>query len=180
MRPVTPAPPWHSGGMARTDTPPAGDERAVLMQMLEYVQQTALAKVRGLTDEQARHVHIATSPLTTPAALLNHLRWVEHYWVESVLLSRPDRAPWSEESPDGELEEGHLLPVAEVIDAYSEQVRLSRALLADLDLDAEADRPLADFHPNVRWVVLHLIEETARHNGHLDLLRELTDGSTGT
>lgn len=150
-----------------------------MMQMLEYVQQTALYKVRGLSEELAREAPIPTSPLTSPASLLNHLRWTEHYWVEVVILGREDRAPWSEESPDGELEAGLQVPLQEVIDGYSEQVQLTRSLLADLDFDAEALEPLNDFHPNVRWVVLHLIEETARHNGHLDLLRELADGSVG-
>jgi hypothetical protein len=166
--------------MVRTDTPPAGDERSVLLQMLEYVQQTALYKVRGLSQDLARKAPIATSPLTNPASLLNHLRWNEHYWIEVVTLGREDRAPWSDEHPDGELEIALELPIEEVIDGYSAQVQLSRELLADLELDAETEMPLKDFHPNVRWVVQHLIEETARHNGHLDLLREMADGSTGS
>jgi uncharacterized damage-inducible protein DinB len=166
--------------MARTDSPPAGDERSVMFQMLEYVQQTALYKVRGLDDELARRAPIATSPLTTPASILNHLRWNEHYWVEVVTLGGEDLAPWSDEHPDGEMEEGLTLPVAEVVERYGEQVQLTRALLASLDLDAETETPLPDFHPTVRWVVAHLIEETARHNGQLDLLREMADGSTGS
>ncbi|MEJ7634250.1 DUF664 domain-containing protein [Aeromicrobium sp.] len=165
--------------MVRTDTPPAGDERSVQMQLLEYVQQTALFKVRGLTQELARTAPVATSPLTNPASLLNHLRWNEHYWIEVITLGREDRAPWSDEQPDGELEEGLTLPIEEVIDAYSTQVQLSRTLLAELDFDAETEQPLSNFHPTVRWVVAHLIEETARHNGHLDLLREMADGSVG-
>ncbi len=166
--------------MVRTDTPPATDERSVMMQMLEYVQQTALFKVRGLSEEAARTAPIATSPLTNPASLLNHLRWNEHYWVEVILLGREDRAPWSEERPDGELEAGLEVPLQVIIDGYSEQVQLTRALLADLEFEAESVEPLNDFHPNVRWIVAHLIEETARHNGHLDLLREMADGSVGS
>ena len=166
--------------MVRTDTPPAGDERSVMMQLLEYVQQTALFKVRGLTEQLARTAPISTSPLTNPASLLNHLRWNEHYWVEVVILGGEDRAPWSEESPDGELEAGLVVPLHEVIDGYSEQVQLTRRLLAGLDFDTEADKALRDFHPNVRCVGAHLVEETARHNGHLDLLREMADGSVGS
>jgi hypothetical protein len=165
--------------MVRTDTPPAGDERSVQLQMLEYVQQTALFKVRGLSQELARTAPVTTSPLTTPASLLNHLRWNEHYWIEVVTLGGEDRAPWSDEHPDGEMEAGLELPLDQVIDDYSTQVQLTRRLLADLDFDTETEQPLKDFHPNVRWVVAHLIEETARHNGHLDLLRELADGSVG-
>ncbi|MBC7633744.1 DinB family protein [Aeromicrobium sp.] len=166
--------------MARTDTPPAGDERAVMMQMLEYVQQTALFKVRGLSQEQARHAPVTTSPLTNPASVLNHLRWNEHYWVEVVLLGGEDRAPWSDERPNGEMDDGLTLPLDDIIAGYSEQVQLTRRILADLDLDTESADALSDFHPNVRWVIAHLIEETSRHNGHLDLLREMADGSTGS
>ncbi|MCW2749193.1 MAG: mini-circle protein [Aeromicrobium sp.] len=166
--------------MVRTDTPPAGDERSVLMQMLEYVQQTALYKVRGLPQDLARKAPLPSSPLTNPASLLNHLRWVEHYWVEVVTLGRDDRAPWTDEHPDGELEIALELPIEEIIDGYSEQVQLTRELLADLDLDDETEVVMSDFHPNVRWVVQHLIEETARHNGHLDLLREMADGAVGS
>ena len=148
--------------------------------MLEYVQQTALHKVRGLSQDQARLAPIATSPLTNPASILNHLRWVEHYWVDVVTLGGEDRAPWSDERPDGEMEDGLELPIADVIEAYSQQVQRTRELLSELDLDAETEQPLREFHPNVRWVVLHLTEETARHNGHLDLLREMADGSVGS
>lgn len=165
--------------MVRTDTPAAGDERSVLFQMLEYVQQTALFKVRGLDQEKARHAPIPTSPLTNPASLLNHLRWNEFYWVEVITLGGDDTAPWSDEHPDGEMEQGLELPIEEIIAAYSTQVQRTRELLAPLGLDAETEQPLRDFHPTVRWIVQHLIEETARHNGHLDLLREMADGSVG-
>ncbi|MGA8986585.1 DUF664 domain-containing protein [Aeromicrobium sp.] len=165
--------------MVRTDTPAAGDERSVQMQLLEYVQQTALFKVRGLSQELARKAPVATSPLTNPASLLHHLRWNEHYWVEVITMGREDRAPWSDENPDGELEQGLTLPIEEIIDGYSNQVQLTRRLLAELSFDAETEQALADFHPTVRWVVGHLIEETARHNGHLDLLREMADGAVG-
>lgn len=165
--------------MTRTDTPPAWDERSIMFQMLDYAQQTALFKVRGLSQDQARLAPIATSPLTTPAALLNHLRWVERSWVESVLLGGEDDGPWSKEDPDAELSEGHSLPLDEVIVLYETQAIRTRALLAEMDFDQLAARAHGSIHPNVRWVVAHLVEETARHNGHLDLLREMADGSVG-
>ena len=133
--------------MARTDTPPAGDERSVLFQMLEYVQQTALSKVRGLPQDLARRAPIPTSPLTNPASLLNHLRWVEHYWVEVVTLGREDRAPWTDESPDRELELGLELPIEEIIDGYGEQVQLTRALLGEPDLAPDTGAPPKGFPP---------------------------------
>ncbi|MGZ5366638.1 MAG: DinB family protein [Aeromicrobium sp.] len=165
--------------MTRTDDAAAPDERSTLFSMLDYVQQTALFKVNGLTEEMARQAPIPTSPLTNPASLLNHLRWNEFYWIDVVLLGGEDIAPWSEEHPDGEMEEGLTLPMVDVIAAYERQIARNRDLIARLDLDGLTVKPLSSFHPNVRWVLLHLIEETARHNGHLDLLREMADGSVG-
>ncbi len=166
--------------MVRTDTPPAGDERSVMMQMLEYVQQTALFKVRGLTEELARTAPISTSPLTNPASLLNHLRWNEHYWVEVVILGREDRAPWSEEHPDGELEAGleraaagghrRLLRAGAAHPYAARRSRLRRRVRQGRSRTST---------PTCAGSSLHLIEETARHNGHLDLLREMADGSVG-
>ncbi len=71
------------------------------------------------------------------------------------------------------------MTVNQVITAYESQVAGSNAIIERLDLEQRTSMPLSDFHPNVRWVLMHLVEETARHNGHLDLLRELADGSVG-
>ncbi|WP_370616128.1 DinB family protein [Mumia sp. Pv 4-285] len=165
--------------MSRTDAPPAPDERAIALAMLRYVRETALEKAEGLTDELAHATPLPTSPLMSVAAVVNHLRWIEHYWVEVVVAGGDDRAPWSEEHPDGEFEVAAQMTLDDVLTGYRQQIAASDAVLADLDLDAATARPRRDFHPNVRWVVAHLVEETARHNGHLDVLRELADGQVG-
>jgi hypothetical protein len=169
--------------MTRQDDPgPEGpwDERTLLLTMLRYVQETASFKVRGLDDEKARHAPLTTSPLTTPAALLNHLRWVERSWVNSDLFGGEDDGPWSEQDPDAELREGLELPLAEVIRLYEEEAARTRAVFetVDLDMRMKGTRTQHD-RLTARWILLHLIEETARHNGHLDLLREMADGSVG-
>lgn len=165
--------------MSRTDTPSAPDERSTLLSMLTYVRETALFKVRGLSDVDAHAAPILTSPLTTPATLLNHLRWVEHDWLHRRVLGEDIDAPWTEEDPDGEMTEALTMSLSEVIAAYSAQINDSDAVIETLDLEQKTAKPFPDFHPNVRWVVVHLIEETARHNGHLDLLREMADGTAG-
>ncbi|MGH3425102.1 MAG: DinB family protein [Nocardioidaceae bacterium] len=165
--------------MPRTDTPAALDERTQLLTMLGYVRETAIAKVDGLGDEHAHRAPLASSPLTAPAAILNHLRWVDQWWFEVITAGREDRGPWTDEDPDGEFTIALTTPVADVVSGYRDQIAASDAVLADLDLGAPTAHPVHDFHPNVRWVVLHMIEETARHNGHLDLLREMADGVTG-
>lgn len=165
--------------MTRTDTPTAPDERSTLLSMLTYARETALFKTEGLSEEDAHAAPIPTSPLTTPATLINHLRWVEYDWLHRDVLGEEIDAPWTDEDPDGEMTEALTMSLAEVVAAYKAQILDSDAIIATLDLEQLTAKPLSDFHPNVRWVLLHLVEETARHNGHLDLLRELADGSKG-
>jgi len=166
--------------MTRTDDiPESFDERTVLVQMLHYAQDTAVMKVTGLSQELARTSPLTGSPLMSPANILNHLRWVERSWVNHDLFGGEDDGPWTAENPDGEMEEGSTLPVEDVIALYQQEAARTRAVFAEIDLDMvrRGEKPA---HPvTARWILLHLIEETARHNGHLDILRELADGSTG-
>ncbi|MDN5852299.1 MAG: DinB family protein [Actinomycetia bacterium] len=166
--------------MTRTDTPPALDERSVLQTMLTYVRETAIEKVEGLSDELVVAAPVATSPLTNPASLINHLRWVEFDWIETRFLGGEDIGPWTAEDPDGEMTQGLSMTADEVIAAYRAQTKRCDELVADVDLDTLSVQRMRDLHPNLRWILNHLVEETARHNGHLDLLREMADGSTGS
>ena len=166
--------------MTRTDTPQALDERSILQTMLTFVRETAIAKVDGLSDESVVAAPLETSPLTNPASLLNHLRWVEFDWIETRFLGGEDIGPWTKEDPDGEMTQGLSMTADEVIAAYRAQIKRCDELVADTDLDALSVQPLREFHPNLRWILNHLVEETARHNGHLDILREMADGSKGS
>ena len=154
------------------------DERTVLLTMLHSQQQVAVQKVQGLSEEDARRTPLATSPHMSPANVLNHLRWVEWSWIHVSILGEPDEGPWTEEEPDADFDEGSTLPVEEVIRRYEQEAARTRAFFAETDLDAGlAKRP--DSPINRRWVLVHLVEETARHNGHLDLFREMADGAVG-
>ncbi|MRJ76292.1 DUF664 domain-containing protein [Aeromicrobium sp. SMF47] len=166
--------------MARTDDiPQAYDERSVLLQVLHYAQDTAVMKVSGLSEELGHRAPLAGSPLMTPVNLLNHLRWVERSWINADLFGGEDDAPWSEEDPDAEFRQGESLTVAEVIDLYEQEAARTRAVFAEVDLDMVRRGGRIEHPVTARWILQHLIEETARHNGHLDILRELADGSTG-
>jgi uncharacterized damage-inducible protein DinB len=166
--------------MARTDDiPEAYDERSVLLQMLHYTQDTAVLKVRGLPQDLARAAPLPTSPLMSPANILNHLRWVERSWVNADLFGGEDDGPWTDENPDAEFEQGSQLPVDEVIALYEEEAARTRAVFAEVDLDMVRRNERRPQPVTARWILQHLIEETARHNGHLDILRELADGETG-
>ena len=168
--------------MTRDDRPGTGeswDERTLLLTMLRYTQQTAVKKVSGLSEELARANPLSTSPRMSLANVLNHLRWVERSWVQQRLLGGEDDGPWTKENPDAEFDEGSALPLDEVIRRYEEEAARTRAVFAEHDLDAQMAKA-TDKHPlTARWILLHLIEETARHNGHLDILREMADGSVG-
>ncbi|GHJ91424.1 hypothetical protein SNE510_09430 [Streptomyces sp. NE5-10] len=167
--------------MTRTDdTPPAWDERTQLTTFLDYARDTARAKCDGVSEEHARTALLPGSPLMTMSGLINHLRWVEYYWFRVVFLGEEDQGPWTEEDPDREMRVAVDFPLRELLDAYAEQSARHRELVAAHGLDARAERPVRDgLHVDLRWILLHLTEETARHNGHLDILRELLDGSTG-
>ncbi|MET7656639.1 MULTISPECIES: DinB family protein [unclassified Streptomyces] len=167
--------------MTRTDDmPSAWDERTQLTTFLDYARDTARAKCEDLTDADARKAPLPGSPLMTPSGLVNHLRWVEYYWFRVVFLGEEDEGPWTDEDPDREMRIAVDLPLAQVLDEYAEHAALHRELVAGQDLDTQAQRTAGDGrHVDLRWILLHLIEETARHNGHLDILRELIDGRTG-
>ncbi|WP_328479888.1 DinB family protein [Streptomyces sp. NBC_00377] len=167
--------------MTRTDDmPPAWDERTQLTTFLDYARDTARAKCEGLSDADARKAPLPGSPLMTPSGLVNHLRWVEYYWFRVVFLGEEDEGPWTDEDPDREMRIAVDLPLAQVLDEYAEHARRHRELVAGQDLGTRAQRASSGGrHVDLRWILLHLIEETARHNGHLDVLRELIDGRTG-
>ncbi|MEU2063855.1 DinB family protein [Streptomyces sp. NPDC013455] len=166
--------------MTRTDTPPAWDERTQLTTFLGYVRATARAKCEELSDEDARKVLLPGSPLTTVSGIVSHLRWVEYYWFRVVFLGEEDEGPWTEEDPDREMRIAADIPLSRLLAEYAEESARYDELVAAHDLDTRARRKRADGGaPDLRWILLHLIEETARHNGHLDILREMTDGRTG-
>src|SRR6188768_4048186 len=128
--------------MTRTDLPTSWDERASLTTFLDYVRATAQEKCAGLSDEDAARVLLPTSPLTTIGGLVNHLRWVEYSWIQCIFLGEEDDGPWTEEEPDREMSLGAELPLAQVLAEYEEQCERYRQLVAGLDLDDRAVRPI--------------------------------------
>jgi len=167
--------------MQRTEAPLAGDERAMLTGFLDRQRATVRIKCTGLDDAGAAVAPIATSPLMTIGGIVNHLRWVEYDWLEHDLLGRPDLAPWTDEEPDKEFTVGATTPIATVLEEYEAQCARCREIVAGHALDVtsvQTDRHTGEPF-TLRWIVNHLIEETARHLGHIDLIREYVDGTTG-
>jgi hypothetical protein len=165
--------------------PREGGEVASLLGFLDYQRATLAWKCGGLTDEQLR---VARPPSrVTLGGLLKHLAYAEDYWFTGVVGGEPIPEPWAsadtEADPDWDwnsaADDGgdHLRAL------WAERVERSRAVVdGRLDAGAEAlgETGRAWFGPaSVRWVILHMIEEYARHNGHADLVRESIDGQTG-
>ena len=145
----------------------AGDERAILLALLQYQRESFLRKVADIGDEMAR-----TSPVASGTNLLwlaNHLADAERIW----LLHRFTSADPSGDPP-------HAATIAEASDRYRATWSVSDQVIADAG-DLGAGCPPFDDGPPVslRWILVHLIDETARHAGHADILRELLDGTTG-
>jgi uncharacterized damage-inducible protein DinB len=162
----------------RPDPPMLCGEREQLDGFLDFLRGTVVLKAAGLTDEQARR-QLVPSELTTVAGLVAHLTYVEHYWFAVVLDGRPDQ--WQDlfaEDIDAEFRLGLRTPIEQLVDDYVAECARSREVVARLDLTATGTTAKGE-PVNLRWVIVHMIEETGRHAGHLDLLRELLDGSTG-
>lgn len=164
--------------MSRPEPPRNGDERDQLDGFLDFLRATVVQKAEGLTDEQARRPLVASSPLTTVAGIIAHLTYVEHAWFVTVMDGQP--SPWQARfatDPDAEFRLGHEQPLPEVIAAYQAQCETSRKIASALPLTAVGQHRTGPV--NLRWVLIHMVEETGRHAGHLDLLRESLDGTVG-
>ncbi len=161
----------------RVRPPESADERATLTGMLDFLRDTVVNKVAGLTDAQAFARPIHPSALT-PAGVVKHLTGVERFWFAIDFAAQDVEWPWTEEDPHGNfpLVPGDTLPA--LVEAYRTECTRSREITASapsLDDPARGE----DMTFNLRYALTHLIEETARHTGHLDLLRDSTDGTTG-
>jgi uncharacterized damage-inducible protein DinB len=163
------------------DVPPRWDERTVLTTFLDYARDTVHARCAGLPDADARRAPLPGSPLMTVSGLVSHLRWVESSWIEDKMLGGAIDAPWTGADPGREFRIAAGVPLAQLLAEYRAACARHRDLVASLDLDAPSrGRPGWRAEPvTLRWVLLHLTEETARHNGHIDILRELADGTRG-
>ena len=159
------------------------DERDMLGQYLDYQRETILLKTEGLTREQLGQ-RIPTSGLTL-AGLLYHLALNEESWFEVHFAGLPEREDFAgidwEADPEYEFRTALEKEPDWLRRRYRDACDRARQVVAGAaGLDAKSAAPWRDGEPfTLRWVMLHLIEETSRHAGHADLLREAIDGSTG-
>ncbi len=153
-------------------------ERDLLEAFVDGYRTQVRSRVAGVSEEQARRRLVGSA--TTLGGIIKHLRWVELNWFERVLAQRPEdelpAAPWTDADPDADfrLADGETLD--QILAEYDTQCEVSRQIAARYEL---ADTgPHRRFGPvTLRWIYVHMIEETACHAGHADILRELIDGS---
>lgn len=170
--------------MDRPDPETRADERTTLEQFLDFQRATLLWKVEGLSDDQLRRT-TAASQLTL-AGLLNHLALVEDHWFRVMLLGHEPAAPWRDidwdADPDWEFRTALDRSADQLTALYRQACAASREAARCVssleDLSVRRSRRTGE-HFTLRWVMVHMIEETARHNGHADILREAIDGATG-
>ncbi|MBM3657717.1 MAG: DinB family protein [Actinobacteria bacterium] len=191
----------HIDDQGRPEPPVAANEADTLLGYLDFQRATLEWKTRGL-DEAGLRRTIASSSMTL-AGLLKHMAYVEDHWFSGMLLDLPRMSPWDAvdwaATPDWEWESAAREPATAVRAQWKTSVERSRAVVRDalsragvsgattasganvadpLGLLAKRSWPNGE-RPSLRWILVHMIEEYARHNGHADLLREVVDGETG-
>ncbi|MGW4642370.1 DinB family protein [Sphaerisporangium sp. NPDC004334] len=164
----------------RVRPPFVADERTQLVGWLDMQRAIVHYKCEGLSEADAHRPVLPSSPLMTVAGLVSHLRWTEHCWFEVLFLGGPAEGPQmagEQEDADMMVEE---VPLARLLDDYARQCARSNEIIAAHSLDEPGRHPdFTSAAASLRWMVIHMVEETARHAGHLDTIREILDGETG-
>jgi uncharacterized damage-inducible protein DinB len=168
--------------VSRPYTPPAADERAMLTAFLDYQRATIEMKVDGIDDAQARTC-VEPSDISL-LGIVRHLTEVERNWFRNRFLAEDAPSYYrSESDTDGDWHAGPDDTLEDAVALYRAECERARAIVRNTSsLDDESkvriwwknDEPVT-----LRWILVHMIEETARHAGHADLLRERIDGVTG-
>jgi len=157
----------------------AATERAGLGEFLDLQREALIENVQGCSDADARRA--ATASSLSLLSLVKHSATWERRWFQVVVAGRRFPDEWPEVLTQESDESFRLTDtdtVETVVAYYREQIAASQEIVAGLDLDAPCARPTMP-DQNVRWVTIHMIEETARHAGHADIIRESIDGRRG-
>jgi len=167
----------------RIETVGTAPETELLTQFLDFQRATVVMKADGLSGGQLARTHPPST--LSLGGILNHLALVEDYWAQVRFLGLPEGEPWAQvdwtADPDWEFRTAAECPPDELHDRYRQACDRTRAVvLRAASLDVLSVVPLDSGQQfSLRWMMLHLIEETARHAGHADLLREAIDGTVG-
>jgi hypothetical protein len=172
--------------VSRSDPALAADELTSLTQFLDHHRATLVGKVNGLSAVQLATRAVPSSAITL-GGMIKHLALVEDDWFQVKFLGRPEDEPWAsapfDVDPDWDWHSAVEDTPDDLLLLYAAACERSRAAVADVGGDLDRLSVAPDRHTggrfSLRWIMLHMIEETARHNGHADLIREAIDGSVG-
>src|SRR5207245_4132043 len=186
VRVETTAPTIRVDEHGRPEPPLAADETATLLGFLDYQRATLAWKCSGL-DAKELGATVAASSITL-GGLLKHLAYVEADWFSRSLHGRDREPPWDsvdwKADPDWDWRSAAEDSPEQLFTLWQDAVARSRTLVAQALADGGLDRLARRTWPDgraasLRWILVHMIEEYARHNGHADLIRESVDGQTG-
>jgi uncharacterized damage-inducible protein DinB len=171
----------------RPEPPLAADETATILGFLEFQRATLAWKCAGL-GAAGLQATVAPSSMTL-GGMLKHLARVEDLWCSRRLHGRDPAPPWDtvdwNADPDWDWHSAAEDSPEQLQTLWQDAVARSRSLVTEALADGGLERPAAwidewnGVAPSLRWILVHLIREYARHNGHADLLRESVDGLTG-
>lgn len=151
-------------------------ERQTLMNSLNEQRALVVWKLDGVEAHAASQSQVASG--TSLLGIVKHLAWVERWWFDDYIGGGTVDFPWSDEDPDADFRIEPGESVGSISQLYADSVVASNAVIADADsLDVVGSK--LEHTRSLRWVIVHMIEETARHLGHMDILREQIDESVG-
>ncbi len=156
--------------------PYTGGEKESLQASLDRHRDVILWKLEGLDDEQLRRP--MTPSGTNLLGLVKHLASVEYGWFCETFGRPSDAIPFNEANPDADMRAEPHETTKEIVDYYGRARAAADRVIDELDVDALGTAWYGET-VSMRWVLIHMVEETARHAGHLDILREMIDGATG-
>lgn len=164
--------------MDRKRPPIVAGERTQLVGWLDLQRAIVHLKCEGVPEADAHRAVLPASPLMTMAGVVSHLRWAEYLWFNVAFLGEPATGPvFDSDDEDADMMVAGI-PLPQLLADYERQCAASNEIIAAHSLDeAGKGRDHAAFAASLRWVLLHMLEETARHAGHLDAIRELLDGT---
>lgn len=149
----------------------------MLTAMLDQQRDVMLWKLEGLNDELLQKA--TTASTMSLLGIVKHLALVERWWFRDVFAGEDVTYPWSDEDPDADWRIDPDETSQALIDLYRKEIARANAIVGAHDLDDLAAKRVRDEDRSLRWVIMHMLEETARHAGHADIIREAADGVTG-
>jgi uncharacterized damage-inducible protein DinB len=156
--------------------PFTGDEKTSLRVALDRHRDVVLWKIQGLDDEQLRRP--MTPSGTSLLGLVKHLAAVEYGWFCLTFGRETEPLPFADDDPNADLRVIATETTADIVDFYRRARSAADRVIDEVEVDELGTAWFGD-QVSMRWVLIHMIEETARHAGHLDILRELIDGQSG-